>query len=368
MPEGAWRGAAAIAQLAMALAWPAAAVAQAAEPAAPAQRVIASRHLGAARGYRVEWPASYAVSGSQRYPLLVVLDGQQHLAPVAAMVRFLADQGEIPEHIVVGVDSGKRIHDYTQSDWSSHWVGGGGAAAFRRFMADDLLPALDAGLRTSGERLLLAHSAAGQFALHLLATEGAHFQSYLLASPSLEWDGRLPVRELEAAFKARERLPAFLYIAEDPALGAALNDQLALRQVLQTHAPRGLHWQVVSYPKETHGSVVLQATIDALRARYHGYRLHPDDAPLLAELGATGQLDALGQRYALLARDGRAMPVPESAFHEVAEAHFRRHEAQAGVALLRRAVAQYPWSQGSRAALAEGLKRLADQPRVPTGR
>ena len=53
--------------------------------------------------------------------------------------------------------------------------------------------------------------------------------------------------------------------AEDPSLGGALTDQLALRQVLQTQAPRGLHAEVVSYPKERHVSVVLQGAIDGLR-------------------------------------------------------------------------------------------------------
>lgn len=332
-------------------------------------QTLASRHLGTERSYRVELPASYAASGSQqRYPLLLVLDAQQHFAHVAANARFLAEQGDIPELIVVGVNSGKRVHDYTQTDWPAQWVGGGGASKFKRFIADELLPGLDRQLRTSGERLLLGHSAAGQFALHLLSTESALFQGYLVLSPSLDWDGRLPVRELESALKLRERVPAFLYVAEDPSFGRALNDQLALRRVLQDQAPRGLHWQVVAYPKETHGSVALQGSIDALRARYHGYRLHDDDAQVLAELSSAGNIDALAERYALLARDGRTPQVPEAAYMAMAEAHFRRGETQAGVALLRRAIAAYPWSVNSREALADGLARLAKEPQPAAGR
>lgn len=336
-------------------------------PAGP--QTLASRHLGAERAYRVELPASYGVSGSQqRYPVLVVLDAQQHFAHVAASARYLAAQGDIPELIVVGVNSGKRVHDYTQTDWPTAWIGGGGAGKFKRFIADELLPALDRQLRTSGERLLLGHSAGGQFALHLLATESTHFQAYLALSPSLDWDDRLPVRELEAALQQRERVSAFLYVAEDPSFGRALNDQLALRRVLQTQAPRGLHWEVVAYPKETHTSIALQGSIDALRARYHGYRLHDDDAQVLAEVSSVAKTDTLAERYALLARDGRPPQVPEAAYIAVAEAHFRRGEAQAGVALLRRAVADYPWSAFSREALADGLARLAKEPQPGTGR
>jgi len=336
--------------------------------AASPSAVIASRHLGAERAYQVQLPASYADSAGQRYPLLLVLDAQVHFAHVAANVAYLADQGEIPELIVVGLASGRRVHDYTQTDWPQQWVGGGGAAKFKRFVADELLPTLDGSLRTSGERLLFGHSAAGQFALHLLATESALFQGYLVLSPSLDWDGRLPLRELEAAFKARERLPGFLYVAEDGSLGGALTDQLALRQVLQQHAPRGLQSLVVAYAKETHGSVALPASVDALRAYYHGWRLHPDDAPVLAATASELKIDALGQRYAALARNGRTPVVPEAAYHAVAEAHFRRSETAAGVALLRRAVAAYPWSPDSREALSRALQRPDATPQAPASR
>ncbi len=317
----------------------------------------------------MQLPDSYANAPRQTYPLLLVLDAQQQFEHVAANARFLANQGEIPELIVVGVASGKRVHDYTQTDWPQAWAGGGGASKFRRFLADELLPVLARDYRSSGERLLLGHSAAGQFALHVLATEPQLFNAYLVTSPSLDWDGGLPVRELETAFKARERLPAFLYVAEDPSLGGALTDQLALRQVLQTQSPRGLHAEVVNYPRERHVSVVLQGAIDGLRARYFGHRLPPDDAAVLAEIGSTRKVDALGLRYARLAQAGRPATVPEEAFIDVAEAHLRRDEVAAAVAMLRRAVQVYPDSKDSQEALAAALKRLEAAPaQAPAGR
>lgn len=338
---------------------------QAAEP----PRSLASRHLGTERSFQVQLPDSYAASPRQRYPLLLVLDAQQQFEHVAANVRFLANQGEIPELIVVGVASGKRVHDYTQTDWPQAWAGGGGAAKFKRFIADELLPTLARDYRASGERLLLGHSAAGQFALHVLATDPALFNAYIVTSPSLDWDGGLPARELEAAFRDRGRLAAFVYVAEDPSLGGALTDQLTLRRVLQTQAPRGLQAEMVAYPKERHVSVVLQGAIDGLRARYLGHRLPPDDAPVLAEISSTRGIDALGLRYAQLAHTGRSATIPEEAFIDVAEAHLRRGEVPQAVALLRRAVQAWPDSKDSQEALAEALKKLAAVPaQVPAKR
>lgn len=329
-------------------------------PAAEPARSLPSRPLGAERAYQVQLPDSYANAPRQRYPLLLVLDAQQQFEHVAANVRFLANQGEIPELIVVGVASGKRVHDYTQTDWPQAWVGGGGAHKFKRFLADELLPTLARDYRASGERLLLGHSAAGQFALHVLATEPGLFNAYLVTSPSLDWDGGLPARELEAAFKARDSLPAFVYVAEDPSLGGALTDQLKLRRVLQTQAPRGLQAEVAAYPKERHVSIVLQGAIDGLRARYLGHRLPPDDAPVLAEISSTRGVDALGLRYAQLAHTGRSATIPEEAFIDVAEAHQRRGEWPAAVALLRRAVVAWPDSKDCQDALAAALKKQVE--------
>lgn len=339
------------------------AAATGARAAEAGRRTIASRHLAAERGYRVQLPDSHAADAPHAYPLLLVLDAQQHFATVANTARFLARQEEIPELVVVGVDSGKRVRDYTQTDWPQGWIGGGGAAPFKRFLADELLPVLERDYRLDGERLLLGHSAAGQFALHVLATEPALFQNYLLLSPSLDWDQRLPVRELQAAFKARERLPAFLYVAEDASLGSALTDQLALRQVLAEHAPRGLDWRVVNYPRESHGSVLLPGTLDALRARWYGFRLHPDEAGFIAEAFAAGA-DPLQQRYATLSRGARSVAIPEPAFLAVAEAQMRRQEPHAAVRLLRGAMAAYPRSTELREALARA-ESAAGRPAAP---
>ena len=111
---------------------------------------------------------------------------------------------------------------------------------------------------------------------------------------------------------------------------------------------------------------MLAATIDSLRAVFYGYRLHPDEAPLLADLSTQTGRDTLADRYALLARHGRTVRIPEAAFHAVAEAHFRRNEFEAGIVLLKRAAKEYPWSATSREALADGLKRW--QPPQPTAR
>jgi hypothetical protein len=313
---------------------------------------LRSAVLDELRSFRVFLPESYSWDTGQRYPVLYLLDGERHFAHTSSSVEFLAGQGEIPELIVVAVTSNVRVRDFTQTDWPAAWIGGGGAMRFRQFLASELIPHIERTYRTSGLRLLFGHSAGGQFALHVLASQPDLFHAYVALSPSLDWDERLPVRELQAALRHRDRLDAFLYVAEDPALGSALLDQLFLRQVLRSEAPRGLDWRIVSYPDETHTSIPLRAQVDALRAYYHGYRVHADDLQLMAS--GPGGLAALERRFQMLSMSLRApIAIPERVLNELGYAQLQAKDLAAATVTFERAVQDYPLSANALDSLAE---------------
>src|SRR3954470_12724648 len=96
---------------------------------------------------------------------LYVLDGKDHFFHTAGSAGYLAEQGEIPEMIVVAIGSTVRVRDFTQTDWPAGWIGGGGAGNFKRFLSAELIPKVDRTYRTDGFRVLSGHSAGGQFAL-----------------------------------------------------------------------------------------------------------------------------------------------------------------------------------------------------------
>src|SRR5438045_4499257 len=90
-------------------------------------RRIHSNQVNEDREYKVYLPGSYRWAQDKRYPVLYLLDGDSHFFHTAAAVDFLSGQGEIPEMIVVAIASTVRVRDFTQTDWSSHWIGGAGA-------------------------------------------------------------------------------------------------------------------------------------------------------------------------------------------------------------------------------------------------
>lgn len=308
---------------------------------------IHSAVLGETRTYRVSLPASYSWAKDRRYPLLLVLDGKAHFAHSAGSVGYLAAQGEIPEMIVVALASTVRVRDFTQTDWPTHWVGGGGADNFKEFLAGELLPELDRELRTNGFRILSGHSAGGQFVLYCLSAQPSLFHAYIALSPSLDWDGNLPQRSLEESFGSAGRLPAFLYVARSDDSGQPLADYESLVETLRTKSPDAFRWHGRAFPEETHGSIALLGQIDALRHVYAGYRFHND---------------ALDKGFAFAEKHfeevsktvGWRIPVPEGVINNLGYAALSQKKFAEAIDLFKRNVEQNPNSANAHDSLADG--------------
>lgn len=311
---------------------------------------IRSGVLDEERSYQVSLPASYSQARDRRYPVLYVLDGDSHFVHTTGSARYLAAQGEIPEMIVVAISSTVRIRDFTQTDWHTHWVGGGGAANFKRFLSTELIPQIDRAYRTDGFRLLSGHSAGGQFALYCLGSEPSLFQAYIALSPSLDWDDNLPQRSLQAAFEASPRLPAFLYVARSDDSGRALADYERLVDTLARHAPPAFRWHSQAFPKETHGGIPLLAQTDALRHVYAGYAL-PEH---ILDKGVA----AVEQHFREVSKTvGWPLGVPEGVINNLGYAALSEDRLQDAIVLFRRNVEENPSSANAHDSLAEGYAK-----------
>ena len=313
-------------------------------------RRIHSAVLNEDRVYRVSLPESYGWAKDRRYPVLFVLDGQTHFLHTAGSVGYLAQQGEIPEMIVVAIDSTVRIRDFTQTDWPSVWVGGGGAGNFKRFLSSELIPDVDKNYRSDGFRVLSGHSAGGQFALYCLTSDPSLFRAYFAISSSLDWDNNLPQRSLEQSLKATRELKAFLYVARSDDSGRALADYERLVETLKANSPQGFRYHDRAYPDETHGSVALLAQIDALRQLYAGYRFHPDMAPKGLSFAEQHFRD-------VSKRVGWPLAVPEGVINELGYAALSQKKTQDAISLFKRNVEANPNSADAHDSLSEGYAK-----------
>lgn len=311
---------------------------------------IRSVVLNEDRNYQVYLPDSYGWAKDRRYPVLYVLDGMQHFRHTAGSVGYLAAHGEIPEMIVVAVASTVRVRDFTQTDWPSMWVGGGGANNFKRFLSAELMPTIDRTYRTDGFRVLSGHSAGGQFALYCLTSEPSLFKAYIALSPSLDWDDNLPQRSLEKSFEATRSLPTFLYVARSDDSGRALADYERLVEMLKTKSPQGFRWHSQAFPEETHMSIPLLAQVDALRHLYAGYRFHNDKL----EKGFT----FAQQHFQDVSKTvGWPLAIPEDVINSLGYAALSGGKTQDAIALFKRNVEANPNSANAYDSLADGYAK-----------
>jgi hypothetical protein len=313
------------------------------------RKVIHSNILNEDRTYQIYLPQSYDWAVDRNYPVLYVLDGELNFIHTTGSVDFLASTSEIPELIIVAITSTVRVRDFTQTDWSSHWIGGGGANNFKNFLSKEIIPEIEKDYRTNNFRILSGHSAGGQFVLYTLSSEPSLFNAYFAISPSLDWDNKLPQRSLEESFEHTDSLKAFLYFAWSDDLGQALANDQRLLQTLETKSPKKFRWVGKSFPDETHISITLPAQIDALRQLYAGYRLHND---LLTK----------GFNYAekhfeeVSKKAGYTIPVPEDVINNFGYEALDNGNIQEAITFFKRNIDQNPNSANAFDSMADAYE------------
>lgn len=235
---------------------------------------LPSRLLGDARRINVLLPDGYgdAESAQRRYPVLYLLDGGtgwQDFAHIAAMVFQGGLWGGNAPMIVVGIESRDRRAEFTrpsadpgeQKDFPTH----GNAETFRRFLAQELKPAVDAAYRTNGTDGLIGESLAALFVVDTALRHGGDFDRYIAISPSLWWDGGRLSQDAPALLARTPQPPRTLWLSmadEGGTMQAGMDRVVA---ALKAHPTPALAWSYTPYPQEKHGTIYHPAAVRAVR-------------------------------------------------------------------------------------------------------
>jgi predicted alpha/beta superfamily hydrolase len=159
---------------------------------------IESVPLGETRRINVYTPPRYTPDA--RYPVVYMPDGgvEEDFPHVAATVDAGIRAGEMRPVIVVGIENTERRRDMTgptevQEDRAiAPRVGG--SAAFRRFIAEELIPEIGRRYKLTGESAIIGESLAGLFVVETFVLQPELFDVYIAISPSLWWNGGALVR------------------------------------------------------------------------------------------------------------------------------------------------------------------------------
>jgi predicted alpha/beta superfamily hydrolase len=254
----------------------------AAAPAAPVEGVVdsipahdsftvQSRVLGETRRINVYTPPGYrsaARSAAPRLPVLYMPDGglDEDFPHVVNTVDSLIALRVIRPVIVVGIPNTQRRRDLTgptrSASDSAIAPRVGESAAFRSFLRDELVPAVDARYRTTGERAIVGESLAGLFVVETFLVDPTLFEHYVAFDPSLWWNRGALVDSAARLLRTAPTTPRTLYIA---ASRDGIDDASArLADLLRAERPRGLAWTFTPRPDLGHATIFRAAAPAAL--------------------------------------------------------------------------------------------------------
>ncbi len=220
---------------------------------------IVSRAVGEARRINVYTPPAYRASPATKFPVLYMPDGgiDEDFPHVVNTVDSLIALRVIRPVIVVGIPNTQRRRDLTgptrvHSD-STIAPKVGGSAAFRRFVREELIPAIDTRYRTTEERGLIGESLAGLFVVETFLLEPSAFTHYIAFDPSVWWNGGAMVDSSAAMINALDgkRRTLFLTASRD----AIDHRTTTLAEHLRASAPKSLTWVYTPRSDLTHATI-----------------------------------------------------------------------------------------------------------------
>jgi len=238
---------------------------------------VDSTILGQKRAIEVYLPQEADKNPTQRYETIYVLDGDWNAQIVVRTIEFMRQVGRMPPVIVVSVPNFIDEHSGNSRDnnFLPAVVDGkpkpGSAPDFLAFLKTELIPYVEKHYPTNGTHVLHGHSYGGVFAFYALMHEPALFDGYLILDPAMWWNDRALNPTIEARLPQLPTKGKAVYIAARAGKAFEYMGMSTVEPIFKSKAPADLHWNITAYADETHDSLKLKGTYDALKYAYQGY-------------------------------------------------------------------------------------------------
>lgn len=229
---------------------------------------------------------------TQRFPVLYILDGEEHFHSAVAIARQFS--GVVPYMMIVGITNTVRERDLTPThvqpddlvNEGDARISGGGED-FLRFMQQELMPHINATYPSADYKVFSGHSLGGLTVVNAFVHHTNMFNAYIAIDPSLWWQHQTLLKQAQAMLPAAklDNKVLFLAIANNIPAGmdtlSVQNDTLNKGSILTRSAIKflhalgtnnnGLRWGAKYYPGERHGTVEMLAEYDALHFVFDYY-------------------------------------------------------------------------------------------------
>lgn len=145
---------------------------------------------------RIALPGSYASSPNQKYPIVVVLDGQWNFTNVADIIGKLAYDGRMPEAITVAITWGGEGDNPDLLRWRDflrptmpEFPMSGGASLFLDALTQELIPFVENHYRVADKKVLVGASLGGLFTSYAMVEKPGYFDGHIAVAGAYWVDG-----------------------------------------------------------------------------------------------------------------------------------------------------------------------------------
>lgn len=252
-------------------------------------QTIPSAILKAERTIWVHLPEGYKADGTERYPVIYVLDGKDQFQALVAVIEHLSGENLMPKMIVVGILQDDRLAELTFGKDMEFPDAEGKGEQFLDYIEKELIPHIDAKFRSAPYRTFVGHSVGGLTVVHTLVHRPQLFNSYISLEGALWWNKHHVVKEAKNVLGQPSYEGKTLFIAmanhleTKPSLQQVRKDKSSDTELIRAnleliddfakHKGTALRLGQQYYPDDSHSSLTLQAEYDALRFIFDNYRL-----------------------------------------------------------------------------------------------
>jgi predicted alpha/beta superfamily hydrolase len=242
-----------------------------------------SKVLKQERQIYIHVPKQDSANPARTFPVLYLLDGENHFHILSAYIDYLSHYDIIPPIMVVGIISKDRRKDLTPTKSTIDYFGkvdstystSGGNENFFRFMHEELMPYVETNYKAGSYKIFAGHSFGGITTINCMLTHPDLFNAYIAISPSLWWGSKYILKLTENKLTKSLYLNKKLFYSvgnegiKDP--DSFHTDMLRFDSLIVNRAPKGLLYKYKCYPEESHMSEPIVAYYDALRFIYQDW-------------------------------------------------------------------------------------------------
>lgn len=242
---------------------------------------VHSAALNETRRINVYMPPGSGMVGAPPLPVLYMPDGgeQEDFPHVAATVDAGIRAGELRPMYVVGIENTERRRDMTGPTTveSDRRIAPrvGGSAAFRAFIADELIPEIGRRFTVSDERAIIGESLAGLFVVETFFARPDLFRTSIALSPSLWWNSDEAVRNAGVRLRTTPATERTLYLSSANEVDDIVPSTARLAGLLRTMAPSGVTLRFEPRPDLRHDNIYRSSAPGLLRELFPAEKTRP---------------------------------------------------------------------------------------------